>query len=65
MLDGYLYLGPRELMLTEPRPAQVFTDVDYLNELRRRATLRPGAINDQTDPEKVREQDATAFLYCR
>jgi hypothetical protein len=35
MVDAYLYLGPVELMLAEPRPAEIFLNKDYLDERRR------------------------------
>src|SRR5205814_2199623 len=54
--DGYLYFGPPDLLLAEPRPADVFVDAEYMAELRRRAALRPGPGNDQIDPDKVRAQ---------
>ena len=63
-VDGYLYLGPSQLVLAEPRPADVFADTAYMTELRRRAILMPGALNDQIDPQKVRAEDAAVFHLC-
>jgi hypothetical protein len=65
LIDAYLYLGPQDLLLSEPRPADVFVDTELMRELRRRAALMPGPINDQIDPDKVREQDASPFRFCR
>jgi hypothetical protein len=61
-VDAYLYLGPQALMLSEPRPADVFVDREFMAELHRRAELMPGSVNDQVDPGKVREQDADPLL---
>ena len=38
MVDAYLYLGPRDLLLIEP-PADISSDKDYVPELHRRAIL--------------------------
>jgi len=38
-VDAYLYLGPRDLQLMEPRPAEISDDKDYMGELERRAKL--------------------------
>jgi hypothetical protein len=51
MVDAYLYLGPVEFMLTEPRPAEIFLDKDYVDELRRRADIIGDRfLTDQTKP---------------
>ena len=34
MVDAYLYLGPRDLMLKEPRPAEIFLDKVTWREMR-------------------------------
>jgi hypothetical protein len=34
MVDAYLYLGPGDLMLVEPRSAEVFSNKEYMAELR-------------------------------
>jgi hypothetical protein len=39
MADAYLYLGPRDLLLKEPKPATILLDKDYMIELKRRAAL--------------------------
>ena len=38
MVDAYLYLGPRDLLLIEP-PADISSDLDYIAECHRRAIL--------------------------
>lgn len=63
-VDAYLYLGPQELLLKEPRPAEVFLNKDYMAELKRRAALMgPGPITDQADPDQVSDRDYDPFLY--
>jgi hypothetical protein len=72
-IDGYVYLGPRDLALTESHPADVFLDTEFIAELHRRATLtgwlakqqaESFAISWSIDPAKVREEAANPFLYC-
>jgi len=64
MVDAYLYLGPRDLMLKEPRPAEIFLDKDYMAEMKRRAAIMgPGPVTDQADPEKVSDRDYSPFFY--
>lgn len=64
MVDAYLYLGPRDLLLHEPTPAEVVLDQDYMAELQRRAALiGEGPIADQTNREKIAERDANQFFY--
>ncbi len=64
MADAYLYLGPRDLLLNEPTPAEIFLDKDYMAELQRRAAIMGGGpITDEANPEKVAERDANPFFY--
>jgi hypothetical protein len=64
MVDAYLYLGPRDLLLNEPTPAEIFLDKDYMAELQRRAAIMGGGpITDQANPEKVSERDSNPFFY--
>lgn len=64
MADAYLYLGPRDLLLNEPTPAEIFLDKDYMAELQRRAAIMGGGpIADQANPEKVSERDSNPFFY--
>jgi hypothetical protein len=64
MVDAYLFLGPRDLLLHEPRPAEVFLDKDYMAEMKRRAAIMgPGPVTHQADPEKVSERDYSPFFY--
>lgn len=39
LVDAILYLGPQDLMLTEPMPADIALDTNFRTELRRRHTL--------------------------
>jgi hypothetical protein len=39
LFDAFLYLGPQDLRLTEPMPADIALDIDYRMELRRREAL--------------------------
>jgi hypothetical protein len=45
LVDAFLYLGPQDLRLAEPMPADIALDADYTTELLRRETLAgmPGA----------------------
>lgn len=45
LVDAFLYLGPQDLRLTEPIPADIALDVDYVTEWLRREALAglPGA----------------------
>jgi uncharacterized iron-regulated protein len=64
MADAYLYLGPRDLMLKEPHPAEVFLDKDYMAEMKRRAAIMgSGPVTDQADPEKIPDRDYNPFFY--
>ena len=38
-VDAFLYLGPQELRLNEPMPADIALDADYMTELQRRESL--------------------------
>ena len=62
--DAYLYLGPRELALSEPSPALYFLDKDAMSELDRRTKIGAGLmIADNVDPEQTRKVDANP-LRC-
>jgi hypothetical protein len=45
VVDAFVYLGPRDLRLAEPTPADIALDHEYMTELQRRASLTafPGA----------------------
>jgi hypothetical protein len=63
MADAYLYLGPVEFMLAEPRPAEIFLDKDYMDELRRRADIIGDRyLTDQTKPPEP-GRHFSPFLY--
>jgi hypothetical protein len=60
MVDAYLYLGPRDLQLSEPRSAETLSDKEYMTELQRRANLfGDGPIN----PGKLLNSESNTFLY--
>jgi hypothetical protein len=64
MVNAYLYLGPRDLLLKEPRPAEVFLDKEYMAEMQRRAAIMgEGPVTDQANPDKVSGRDYSPFLY--
>jgi hypothetical protein len=63
-VDAYLYLGPRDLMLNEPTPAEVFLDKDYAAELQRRAAMgKDRHLADMVNPQKIVENQFNPFLY--
>lgn len=53
-IDAFLYLGPQEFRLSEPMPADIALDADYMTEVRRRQSLMgepsqsPKDFNDET-----------------
>jgi hypothetical protein len=57
MVDAYLYLGPRDLQLSEAMPAEISMDKDYIAELQRRAALM------EEDPSAILKVDSNPFLY--
>ncbi len=62
-VDAYLYLGPRDLQLSETPPAQVFLDKSYMAEMERRAALMGDlGLTDQANPAKVVD-DWRPFYY--
>ena len=64
MADAYLYLGPADLILAEPRPAEIFLNKDYMTELRRRAAIIGDRfLTDQANPDKISDQNFSPFLY--
>jgi hypothetical protein len=64
MVDAYLYLGPRDLLLNEPTPAGIFLDKDYMSELQRRAGIMGGGpLTDEANPEKISDRDSNPFFY--
>jgi hypothetical protein len=64
MVDAYLYLGPADLMLVEPRPAEIFLNREYMAELRRRAEIIGNKfLTNQADPDQVSDENFSPFLY--
>jgi hypothetical protein len=63
MVDAYLYLGPSDLLLLEPRPAEIFSNKDYVAELQRRVLIIGDALTaGQANPDKLSDQDFSPFL---
>jgi hypothetical protein len=64
MVDAYLYLGPVDFILAEPRPAEIFLNKDYMAELRRRAAIIGDKfVTAQTDPDQISDKHFSPFLY--
>jgi hypothetical protein len=64
MVDAYLYLGPADLMLAEPRPAEIFLNKEYMAELNRRAKIIGDKfVTSQADPDQVSDKNFSPFLY--
>ena len=64
MVDAYLYLGPGDLMLVEPRAAEIFSNKDYMAELHRRAAIIGDQLTTwQVDPAKLSDEQFSPFLY--
>jgi hypothetical protein len=64
MVDAYLYLGPSSLMLIEPRPAEMFSNKSYMEELRRRAAIIGDRfITNQMNPDNLSDLKYTPFLF--
>jgi hypothetical protein len=64
MVDAYLYLGPTDLLLSEPRPAEIFLDKEYMAELRRRAEIIGDKfVTNQTDPDQISDEQFSPFLF--
>lgn len=64
-VDGYLYLGPRALILREVVPAGIVLDRDYVAELRRRSDSIGGGIGGRMRPEIFfpDPSESNVFLY--
>ena len=56
-VDGYLYLGPGNLLLNQPIPARAVLDTAYMAELRRRLQRSPRG------PNVVMEEARTAGVF--
>jgi hypothetical protein len=50
-VDAYLYVGPRDMLLREPRSAQAVLDLEYIAELRQRADALDESAGAPTHPE--------------
>jgi hypothetical protein len=67
LVDAFLYLGPQDLRLTEPIPADIALDVDYMTELHRREVLMglPGSGNwtpKEFDQQIVNDAEDPVFV---
>jgi hypothetical protein len=64
MVDAYLYLGPSSLMLVEPRPAEMFSNKSYMEELRRRAAIIGDRfVTDQMNSDNLSDLNYSPFLF--
>ena len=52
LVDAFLYLGPPELAVKEPMPADIALDSDYMKELHRRDALI-GDPEETTDSQRI------------
>jgi hypothetical protein len=63
MVDAYLYLGPSNLLLAEPRPAEIFSNKHYMSELQRRSgIIDDPLITAATDPDRLSDENFSPFL---
>ena len=63
MVDAYLYLGPGDLLLVEPRPAEILSNKAYMAELRRRAAIiGDDLLKDLVNPDTLSDKDFSPFL---
>ena len=65
-VDAFLYLGPQEFKLSEPMPADIALDVDYMTEVQRRESLTgfPGEATKSlkdSNQEIVKEAENPLF----
>ncbi len=64
MVDAYLYLGPADSLLAEPRPADISLNREYMQELHRRAEIIDDKVlTYQTDPAQVSDDNFSPFLF--
>jgi hypothetical protein len=56
-VDGYLYLGPGNLLLNQPIPARAVLDTAYMAELRRRLQRSPRG------PDVVMDEARTSGVF--
>jgi hypothetical protein len=62
-VDAYLYVGPRDALLREPRSAQAMTDQGYLAELRERADRLGEPPGSPRRPETILGMEAAAGVF--
>jgi len=64
MVDAYLYLGPSDLLLAEPRPAEILFNKEYMAELQRRAEIiGVDPLKDLVNPNTLSDSNFSPFLY--
>ena len=61
VIDGILYLGPKDLLLRDIAPPEVLLDSAYLAELRRRSAGTP--LTGALDTKHILERSADVFAY--
>jgi hypothetical protein len=63
--DGYLYLGPRDLLLHQPISSRTVLDTAYLTDLQHRAVTIQAPANSPGYPatQFQRETQSTVFFY--
>jgi hypothetical protein len=62
-IDGYLYVGPRDLLLSEPLSAQAMLDRDYLAELDQRADTLGTPPSAPSRTQTILDRAATASPF--
>ena len=64
MVDAYLYLGPSDLLLAEPRLAETFLNREYMGKLRRRGeVIGDKFLTNQMDPDSVSDDNFSPYLF--
>lgn len=58
-VDGYLYLGRRDVLLIEPVSARAILDKAYMAELGRRADIRGGSMG----PEAILQEASDSIVF--
>lgn len=62
-VDAYLYVGPRDTLLREPRSAQAMLDKNYITELEHRAASLDAPPGGPANPSTQIQQEATAGVF--
>jgi hypothetical protein len=56
VVDAFLYLGPRDLRLSEQTPGDIALDADYMTELQRREALTAFPGDPPKSPDEMRAE---------